>query len=94
MNNDINIIGSKLRIARRYVGDSQMDVAVATGLSLGTVNNIETGRIKRSNRLTCKVLAEYVDDICVRLDDRARDRQDDNTVPTANRLREILDQVA
>ena len=100
MNADPNIIGAKLRIARGFIGDSQMDVAVATGLSLGTVGNVESGRVRRSYRITYKVIDKYIEEVFGRLDARAKlvrkNHQSipDASIPSSDKLREVLGQVA
>ena len=100
MNADLKIIGAKLRIARGFIGDSQMDVAVHTGLSLGTVGNVESGRVRRSNRITLLVIERYIGEVYIRLDKRAAIVRKGNCnipesqIPSSGKLKEILEQVA
>jgi transcriptional regulator with XRE-family HTH domain len=100
MNADLKTIATKLKTARRFIGDSQMDVAISTGLSLGTVGNFEAGRVRKANRLTQRVIEQYIDDVLRRLDERQRIVRKNNPnipeskIPSSENLKEILAQVA
>lgn len=62
---DLKVTGLKIQMARKIKGMNQEDFAIATGLSIGTIQSIEQGRAN----MTFKVFNQ----ICSALDINGKD---------------------